>query len=95
LGNLLENAVTALQNQSTGKKYLTVRGEMIGHQLAISVENSYNGAVDYRDGVYYSTKHEGEGIGLSSVRGIIDRGGGSFQISTQEGVFTADVLLNF
>lgn len=95
LGNLLENAVTALQNQTAGKKYLTVRGEIIGRQLALSVENSYNGAVDFRDGVYYSTKHEGEGIGLSSVRGIIERGGGSFQISTEQEIFTADVLLNF
>ncbi|MEG2711344.1 MAG: GHKL domain-containing protein, partial [Clostridia bacterium] len=69
--------------------------ELVGHQLALSVENSYSGALDLRDGVYYSTKHEGEGIGLSSVRGIIEHSGGSFQITAEKGIFTADVLMNF
>ncbi|MEG2958856.1 MAG: GHKL domain-containing protein [Oscillospiraceae bacterium] len=95
LGNLLENAVVALQSQQSGKKTLTVCGELVGHQLALSVENSYSGALDLRDGVYYSTKHEGEGIGLSSVRGIIEHSGGSFQITAEKGIFTADVLMNF
>ncbi|MEG2454626.1 MAG: GHKL domain-containing protein [Oscillospiraceae bacterium] len=95
LGNLLENAATACQTQRTGKKFFTVRGEVLGHQLILTLEISYGGSLDCRDGVYYSTKHHGEGIGLSSVADIARRGGGSFQVTAKDGVFTADVLLNF
>ncbi|MEG1721153.1 MAG: GHKL domain-containing protein [Pseudoflavonifractor sp.] len=95
LGNLLENAVLACKNQAEGRRYLTVQAEVVGRQLILSVENSYSGKLEYRNGIYYSTKHRGEGIGLSSVREVAEHSGGSFTITAQDGVFQADVLLNF
>ncbi|MEG2120125.1 MAG: GHKL domain-containing protein, partial [Pseudoflavonifractor sp.] len=48
LGNLMENAVLACQKQQEGRRFLTVRAQVVGRQLALSVENSYSGALECR-----------------------------------------------
>ncbi len=97
-GNLLENAVTA-GAEVDGGRYITVTGGVsrsgnIPASLTLVVENSY--AVEplvRENGVFRSTKHSGDGIGIVSVRNIAERYGGTSSFTAKDGVFTASVIL--
>ena len=43
---------------------------------------------------YRSTKHEGDGIGLSSVKNIVEQYDGILEIEPADGIFRVSVLLN-
>ena len=59
------------------------------------VENSYGAEPQMlENGRFRSTKHRGEGIGIESVRGIVDRYDGACSFVYKDGVFTASALLN-
>ena len=97
-GNLLENAVAAA-SQSAGERSITVSGGVsreafMNESLTLVVENTY--AVEpvvHENGVFKSTKHSGDGIGISSVRSIAERYGGTSLFTARDGVFTASVVL--
>lgn len=93
-GNLVENALEACRNQKDGEKWVTIRAEMKGRQLIAVFRNTCGSPVFVRRGVYYSTKHEGPGTGLASVRHVAEKYGGVLEISHQNGEFCVKVLLN-
>ncbi len=93
LGNLLENAVEAASKET--RPVLTVRGKMEGNAVFFKVVNTFTGkAKKTLDGLYLSTKHEGRGIGLRSVRGIVEEYKGILKITQENGLFNVSVLLN-
>ena len=61
--------------------------------LLLSVENSYDGEVWEKNGVFLSSKRPGEGIGLQAVRHIAEKGGGYSRFHYGDGVFIANVML--
>ncbi len=93
LGNLLENAVQAAATEA--RPLITVRGKLEGNALFFKVINTFTGKPKKtRDGLFLSTKHEGRGIGLRSVRGIVGDYNGLLKIRHEDGLFTVSVLLN-
>ncbi len=92
-GNLMQNALDACLNQKTGTKFIKVKSEIIGSQLMLLIQNSFDGYVRHEDNRFYSTSHEGEGIGIASVRNIVERYDGSLKISWSKNVFNTYVLL--
>ncbi len=94
LGNLVENAVDACRMQTQGEKALEVCGSIQGGRLLFTVDNSFSGPLRQdRTGAYLSTKHAGPGIGLSSVRDIVQRHGGQLQIRQEKGRFWVSFYL--
>lgn len=93
-GNLVENALEACRNQKSGEKWIRIRAEMKGRQLIAVFQNTCDNQVHVRNGVYDSTKHEGPGTGLVSVRHVAEKYGGFLRISHQSGGFCVNVLLN-
>lgn len=93
-GNLVENAVESCTAQKTGERFIKIQAQPVGAQLAITVENSYDGQIlkDAED--FLSTKHSGSGVGVSSVRGVAEKSGGNFRVSHVDGVFKVSVLLS-
>ncbi len=92
LGNLLENAVEACAKES--KPVIRIRGQMQGNAVFFKVVNTFTGKVRKSpDGIYLSTKHAGQGIGLRSVRGIVDDHNGILKITQENGLFSVSVLL--
>jgi sensor histidine kinase YesM len=57
------------------------------------VDNSFEGSLHPVDGVFFSSKRKGEGIGLTSVRAIANRYDGSARFEDKEGVFQASVYV--
>lgn len=93
IGNLLENAVEACHKES--KPIIRIRSQMQGNALFFKVVNTFTGKVKKSpDGLYLSTKHEGRGIGLRSVRGIVNDYNGILKISQEDGLFSVSVLVD-
>lgn len=95
MGNLLENAVRCVRSEKAGNRSITVYCRMVTPAiLGIVIENTYDGKLDCRNGVFYSTSHDGRGTGLLSVETIAKKYNGDFKVETENGVFRANVLLN-
>ena len=98
-GNLLENAIEAcayVEKDAFIRVSGGVRTTPAGTQaLAVIIENSC--AVEphmTENGVFRSTKHKDNGIGIVSVRNIANRYNGACSFLYRDGVFTASALLN-
>lgn len=91
LGNLLENAVQAAGGDATGRRYVDVRAHEVENVCIIMVRNNYDGKLDVKNGGFLSTKHEGAGIGLESVKMIAKRLYGECSVDYTEHDFTVRV----
>ena len=94
LGNLLENALEASRKVEEGKRKITIKSVCEGGTILFKISNTYTGElVKNKNGLYVSTKHSGNGIGLSSVSNIVKHNGGMMEISDSDNVFTVTVML--
>jgi signal transduction histidine kinase len=85
--NLLNNAAEAMKPMESGKK-IVVATFVEGEQIIIRVSDSGPGVPQkIQDKIfdpYFTTKHEGTGIGLSLCHRIINDHGGSLAVSDSE-----------
>ena len=59
------------------------------------IDNTSSGIVRQdRNGRYLTTKKHGKGLGLSSVRSIVERYEGSLRISHEDHMFCVSIMLN-
>ena len=94
LSNLLENAMEASLRTAPGKRKVKVSARLhSGNMLLLSVENSYDGEVREKDGIFLSSKRPGEGIGLQAVRHTAEKNGGYCRFLHGDGVFCVNVAL--
>ena len=94
LSNLLENAMEASLRTAPEKRNVRVSARLHSeNMLLLSVENSYDGEVREKNGVFLSSKRPGEGIGLQAVQHTAEKNGGYCRFHYGDGVFTANVLL--
>lgn len=93
LGNLLENAIEAVQNIEDKTIRLQMRYD-IG-VLLIHTCNSYGGTVKIKNGIYMTQKadKENHGIGLINVKRIVDQYDGTIKIESSEGKFDVNIVL--
>lgn len=92
-GNLIENAMDACQGQDSDRKYIEIISRTIGRQLAITMQNTYQNKLLVKDGVYFSTKHDGPGIGLPSIKQVVEKYGGMIKIESDTNYFCVNLLL--
>lgn len=94
LSNLLENAMEASLRTAPEKHNVRVSARLrSGNMLLLSVENSYDGEVQKKNGVFLSSKRPGEGIGLQAVQHTAEKSGGYCRFHYGDGLFTANVML--
>lgn len=94
VGNLIENAVYACISKPDMPKNIIIKGKVQNNVLLFTIDNTYSNAIRKdKSGSYYSTKHEGVGIGLESVAGIIERYNGVLKIEQHNNVFYISVML--
>ena len=98
-GNILENATDACK-EVEGERFIdlvaTYKTAPDGkHSFMLSVKNNYaTEPVRNEDDVFSSTKHEGNGIGVSSVQSIARKYDGVSSFMPEEGVFSVSLILN-
>ncbi|TCV95197.1 sensor histidine kinase [Biostraticola tofi] len=90
LGNLIENALDAQQNQSKGEIHVSFHHQ--ANILHCVVGDDGPGiTAGHDDDIFqqgFSTKGEGRGLGLSLVRQCLDSLGGSITVESEPGVYT-------
>jgi len=91
LGNLLENAVEACR-KITNNRQIKLVLKPKGEQLMLMVRNTFDGEVVLEEDKFISTKRENGGIGLESVRAVVDRFGEIFRINYGNEYFSVFVL---
>ena len=83
LSNALDNAIHACKNMDAGlEKYIRVSGRMQGDFLMMEIENSFDGKGTCK-----------QGTGLSNVKAVAEKYGGTMSIETQDNAFVLHVLL--
>lgn len=96
LGNLLENAIDSCKLLSREKRQISLMiGQTAEHVIALQISNPYEGSLTIKENRLFSSKHEGEGLGLKSARLIAEKYNGFFNICSEGQIFEVKVLLNF
>lgn len=94
LGNLLENALEACLLQTRLHRFIHVSIGIAGQRMvAINIKNSYENEIRQERDIFYSSKRDGEGIGLTSVRHIAEKHHGFAHFDYADHIFKASVLL--
>ena len=70
-----------------------VYSRIAGGNLLLTVKNAWDGQFMASGEKIASTKHEGTGIGISSVRALVDKCGGQFFLTPGEQEFVVSVVL--
>lgn len=90
--NLLENAMEACQ-KNTSSSYIKVSGKYKENKLFIRIENNYEGIILQKLKKFLSTKHDGFGIGIESVKSILKNYDGIIDIQKENGVFLVSLII--
>lgn len=94
LSNLLENALEASLKSEPAKRKIRTQVYLYSkYMVLVTVENTYDGAIKEKNGVFQSSKRRGAGVGIQSVRRIAEKNGGYSRFSYKDGVFCANVML--
>lgn len=94
LSNLLENAVEASIRTEKSRRKINLEVRLHHtHLILIQVENAFSGQIQEKNEVFQSSKRDGNGIGIESVRHISEKNGGSSSFQYKNGIFTAKIIL--
>lgn len=91
IGNLMENAVEACRRLAENR-FIRIQGRWVEDHLVMIVENSFNGQIRQKGETLLSSKKDG-GLGMLSIRRVLNRQGDDFDICFNENVFTAMVKI--
>ena len=94
LGNLLDNALRAVQELDAEQRKITVISRMLSDKmLGLSVENPYAGKLRLGADGLPRRRGPGRGLGLTSVAATVSRHHGSLTVRPENGLFSVDILL--
>lgn len=93
VGNLLENALEGCMRMKNEERFISLNSSFEYGTLTITVDNSFDGVVDNKDGVFLSSKREGEGIGLASISRFARKYSGGARFETKTGVFCSSIYM--
>lgn len=93
LGNLLENAVDACRLVKKSERFVRLKSQIKYNILTITVDNSFHGSLKQQNGVFLSSKRDGEGIGISSIMAVANKYQGSAKFEAKDGVFQSSLYI--
>ncbi|WP_369283559.1 GHKL domain-containing protein [Oscillibacter sp. GMB15532] len=91
--NYAVNAAEACARMTGGARFVRVGSHLQHGVLTLAVDNSFEGNLRQKDGVFLSSKRKGEGIGTASVAAVARKYGGSAQFEKKRGLFQASVYV--
>lgn len=95
LGNLLDNAITAVRNVPDEDRRISLAMKYRQNCLNLQLVNPYMGKLNKRKDVLLSTKENREehGLGLQSVKKIIAKYNGEMEITGKDNIFDVKIVL--
>lgn len=92
VGNLLENAIDAAAKPAEKKILFTMRYS--GGVLFLQIKNTYDGIIKIDNGRVIGRKNAGShGIGLRSVRDLVNEQNGKLEISVEDNYFIVEGII--
>ncbi len=93
VGNLLENALEACEENSDGWVKIQITQQYDNLQFRVS--NPIYKMLKWEEGIPRTSKEQKNqhGFGLKSVKRIVEESDGFFKVSTKEGVFIVEIIL--
>lgn len=93
IGNLLDNAVEENRKLSADERFIRIYIGRKNTQLYLAVTNAAGRKQPRRGGLFSSSKGTDHGFGLGRVRSLIQKYGGIFSADSEDGGFTAEILI--
>ena len=94
IANLLENAVDAACRCNTVKRYVEINMEEKGNvMIVLHFKNSYEGTLPDFDKEILSSKGKRKGVGIKSVRRVVEKYNGVINFIPEDSMLTVNVLL--
>ena len=95
-GNLLDNALEASEKCKKGEIYVDLYMENDGSLVVCRIKNKYEGQIMEKDKQLLTTKKDSlrHGLGVQSVKNLVEKYNGHIQIEFQDGVYTTTVLFS-
>lgn len=93
LGNLLDNAITATEKSQ--EKNINIKINYKMGSLIILIDNSFDGNLILENSSFKTTKvfQKNHGLGLKSVKNVLEKYDGELQIDYTNNVFSVSVLI--
>ncbi|MDR3315109.1 MAG: GHKL domain-containing protein [Coriobacteriales bacterium] len=93
VGNLFENAIEASLHVDKDKRFIKITSKVDKGRLTLVIDNSFDGTYRVKNGEFYSRKREGKGIGIASVRAVVEKYDGSMKYEVANGVFMTSLYV--
>jgi hypothetical protein CLOSPO_01726 len=93
LGNLIDNALSALHEVPTQQRELTLKVVFSQQRLIIRISNPYMDEIVCKNGKIVTTKSDHHGYGLSNIAKAVDKYKGYMDIDYSDGTFTVDIIM--
>lgn len=94
MSNLLENALEASLRTDETKRHISVRAYLHSDNVVlICVENTFDGEIEEKNGIFKSSKRKTNGVGIQSIRNITEKNGGYSKFTYSDGEFCANIML--
>lgn len=89
-GNLLDNAIEANESYfPVEDRFLKIQIYQVHQMIAVNISNACTNTLKYKNQILVSSKPEHYGIGLSSVKKIVEKYNASFDIQIEHNVCSA------
>lgn len=95
-GNAIENAMEYVSGiDDAEKRFISLAVRQKGRLLSIHVENYFEGALEFHDGLPVTRKEDRNyhGYGVKSMRFIAKKYGGDMEIVVRDGLFQLNILI--
>lgn len=91
--NLLDNAIEACTKKENGERWIHMSLEQREEMAFVTIENSFAGTLDFRNGMPVSGKKDEKhhGLGLKSVRRSVKQHGGDLMLEAEDQVFRVNL----
>ena len=96
IGNILDNAIEASEKLPSKEAYIDLNIQHKKELLSISIKNKYKGKLTKNNRQFFATSKsdkELHGIGLRSVKRIVDKYNGEMLIDLPDNIFILKILL--
>lgn len=95
LGNAIDNAIESVSElKDPDKRTISINIDTQGGLLYFQIENYYEGKIRFKNGMPITSKKDKEnhGIGLKSIKFIVEKYNGSLQIKKDNGIFSLRLI---
>lgn len=94
IGNILDNAIHACINVEESNRIISFKADTEKNgDIYIVVTNSFDGFIKKVNDTYISTKKNGSGIGLESIKAIVKKHNGYIQFYNDKKNFYTDIMI--